>query len=102
MSLGASAEVNRDIVHRQQARDKVQADIKDRSARRAVAISEPTDARTAIRYQRQTTTRQPQEEAQQTAQQRDHQIEQQRRRELAQLRRRKQARKQQKDEGYEY
>ena len=78
-------EVNRDIERRQQAREKVQADIKaEQRDEQLRSQNQPTpELRSSTE---QTTTRQPQEEAQQTAQQRDHQIEQQRRRELAKLR----------------
>ena len=94
-------EVNRDIAHRQQARDKVQADIKaeqhDEQLRSQPQLTPEPRSSTE-----QTTTSQPQEENQQKAQQRDHQIEQQRQRELAKLRQRKRDRKKQKDEGYGY
>ena len=94
-------EVNRDIERRQQARDKVQADIKEEQRDEQLRSQmQPTpEQRSALE---QTTTRQPQEEAQQIAQQRDHQIEQQRQRDLAEMRQRKRDRKKQKDEGYGY
>ena len=94
-------EVNRDIARRQEARDKVQADIKEeqRDEQLRSQIQSTPEPRSATE---QTTTRQPQKEAQQTVVQQDHQIEQQHQRELAKMRQRKRARKKQKDEGFEY
>ena len=94
-------EVNRDIEHRQQARDKVRSDIKEEQRDEQLRSQiQPTPEQQSA--SEQTTTTQSQEDTQQIAQQRNHQIEQQRRRELAKLRQRKRARKQKKDEGYGY